>query len=156
MNMRKMLAAVSTVVLLITSGCATGPINTAESAAESGGSLMVYPMSREAADLVLQQSIKAQFPDQTIMPIGNGYRVYVRFLLDSHYFIATMVPARGTMPSGEVVDGYYFDVNQFGTMLISGKVRAGNLLEKITANANGVAKPIPMVISVLPIQKVSR
>ncbi len=148
MNMRKMLAAMSTMALLFLSGCVTTPYNTAETAKESNGALMVYPISKEVADSVLQQSIKEQFPDQTFLPVGNGYRVYVRFLLDDHNFVATMVPAKGTLPSGEVVDAYYFNVNQFGTMLISGRVRAGHLLEIITANANKVAKPVPMVISV--------
>lgn len=134
----------SSLFLIAAAGCTTTPYNTAE----TGGELLMYPVSKEVADKIILGAIKEQFPEHRPLPLPNGYRVYVRFVLDDHNFVASMVPAKGKLPSGQIVDGYYFNVNQYGTMLISGRVRAGNLLEKIIARANQASKPVPMLIAV--------
>ena len=130
-------------LLIATAGCTTTPYNSAE----TGGELQMYPVSKEVADKILLSAIKEQFPEHKPLPIPGGYRVYVRFVLDDHNFVASMVPARGKLPSGEIVDGFYFKVSQYGTMLISGRVRAGNLLEKIIHRANQVSTSVPMLIA---------
>ena len=139
------LATIFVTTAIATVGCATTR-STAHQASADASTHYMYPMTAEQADKVLIEAMKYQFPDAPIVRVELPYRGYFvtqRFLLDSHDFTSRMIPVKGSEQNGKTVDGFYFEVLDAGTMLISGSVRASSLFDKIIAIADNVAKPLP-------------
>lgn len=108
----------------------------------------VYPLTEEQANLIVAEAMSAEFSGSAISRVdfpNSGYRVTIRFALDSHDIVALYIPAKGKGPDGETLDGFVFEVNDSGTMAISGRRRANKLFEGIQQRANRVAAPVRLV-----------
>lgn len=110
----------------------------------------MYPLTDAQADRVLATAMASEFSGSPISRVefpNKGYTATMRFLLDSHQITAVRVPARGKAPepsaAGEaLVEGFYFEVNDAGTMLISGRNRASKVYERIVHEAGLLTKPL--------------
>ncbi|ARU05563.1 hypothetical protein CCO03_13510 [Comamonas serinivorans] len=114
------------------------------------GAALMYPLTDAQADRVLATAMASEFSGSPISRVefpNKGYTATMRFLLDSHQITAVRVPARGKAPepsaAGEaLVEGFYFEVNDAGTMLISGRNRASKVYERIVHEAGLLTKPL--------------
>ena len=108
----------------------------------------MFPVTPEQAHTILVTSITRQFPGSAASPVElpyPGYRIHIRFLLDTHDIVAYMVKVKGRDGSGRVVDGYAFEVDASGTMAIQGTIRADELFKGIQQEAAKLARPLPIV-----------
>lgn len=140
------LAILVIAAVMATAGCATTR-STAQDASSNVSTQYMHQITTEQADEVLIKAMTHQFPEAPIVRVElpyKGYFVTQRFLLDSQDFTARMVPTKGRDKQGKVVDGFYFEVIDAGTMPISGSVRASSLFDKINELANNIAKPLPI------------
>ncbi len=137
----KVISTLAVLGLLI--GCA-GTRSTASDPADA----WMYPLTNEQAERVLTEAMAAEFSGSALSRVdipNRGYKVTIRFALDSHDIVAVMVPAKGKTTDGEQVDGFVFEVNDSGTMAISGRRRANRLFEGIQNRASQVAPPVRLV-----------
>ena len=108
----------------------------------------MFPLSPEIADKILATAMVGEFAGNIISRVefpNNGYQTTIRFGLDSHTFIAFMIPVKGRTDKGELVHGFAFEVSHSGTMLISGPTRSNRLYNRIIHDANLVSNPLPIV-----------
>lgn len=91
-------------------------------------------MAREFAGSPIS---RVEFPNK-------GYQATIRFMLDSHTIVAYMVSAKGKTPNGGLVDGFYFEVSNAGTMPLSGGKRAGKVYESLVRDASLIAQALPV------------
>ncbi|ARU03433.1 hypothetical protein CCO03_00925 [Comamonas serinivorans] len=113
--------------------------------AGSAAPALMYPLSSEQADRLLATVMAGEFAGTPISRVdlpNPGYTATMRVLLDSHQITAVRVPARG-MRDGAPVDGYYFEVQDAGTLLFSGKQRARKVFERLTHDAGVLAPALP-------------
>lgn len=113
------------VLALFLTGCAV----TRSTEAPAGSTAQVYHLTAEQADHVLQMSMAEQFPGYAISSLAlpnKGYSVQLHFLLDYHTVSAYAV---------QKPDGYAFEVNSSGTMVLQGELKARGLFKKIVAHA---------------------
>jgi hypothetical protein len=68
----------------------------------------------------------------------------IRFAIDSHRIVVFYIPAKGRNETGEIVDGFVFEVAHEGTMA-RGVKYANDIFESLIEDATRVAKPIPFV-----------
>ena len=129
-------------VLAMLGGCS----HTNSMAPVGGATATMFPLSDEQADRVLATAMTSEFVGTPISRVefpNKGYTATIRFVLDSHQITAVRIPARGR--DGErMVEGFYFEVNDAGTMLISGRNRASKVYERALHEAGLLAKPLPM------------
>ncbi|WP_312806931.1 hypothetical protein [Comamonas sp.] len=112
----------------------------------SGQSPEMFPISAEQADRVLAVAMAGEFSDAVISRVElpyKGYTTTIRVLFDSHQITALMVPAKGKS-GDQTVDGFYFQVNDAGTLLFSGKARARGVFSRVLHEAQLVTKPLPL------------
>ena len=105
----------------------------------------MFPLSAEQADRLLATAMTSEFPGSAISRVefpNKGYTTTIRFLLDSHQITASMVAARG-LDGGKPVDGFYFEVNDAGTMPVSGGLRAGKVFDRLVHDASQLAPALP-------------
>jgi hypothetical protein len=105
----------------------------------------MYPLSDAQADRVLATAMASEFSGSPISRVefpNKGYTATMRFLFDSHQITAVRVPAKGR-DGEQTVEGFYFEVNDAGTMLISGRSRAGKVYERVIHEAGLLARPLP-------------
>jgi len=108
----------------------------------------VFVISQEQADRILATAISAQFPGSPISRVefpNKGYQATVRFMLDSHTFVAYMIAARGRAVDGSVKEGYAFEVSNSGTMPLSGGTRANELFQRLIRDASSISPAVPLV-----------
>ena len=147
MKRQRVLTMVSVFVVLSTLvGCSSSR----STAAGPGGpaEAVMFPLSAEQADKIIASAVAAEFPGKPVSRVefpNKGYQVTIRFALDSHTIVATMIPAKGRKPDGEVAEGFVFEVNDSGTMVISGRRRASKLFKRINERARVAAQPLPLV-----------
>lgn len=127
--------------------CLLGGCSHTTSMAPVGGTgpATMYPLSDEQADQVLATAMASEFPGAPISRVEfphKGYTATMRFLLDSHQITAVRVPAKGR-DGDRTVDGFYFEVNDAGTMLVSGRNRAGKVYERAVHEAGRLAGALP-------------
>lgn len=106
---------------------------------------LMYPMTDEQADRVMVTAMGSEFPDVPVSKVelpNKGYTATIRLLLDSHQITAVRIPAKGK-DGLNVVEGYYFEVNDAGTMMISGRQRASKVYNRLVHEAGLIAKPLP-------------
>lgn len=78
-----------------------------------------------------------------LRPPNKGYQATIKFLVDSHQIVATMVPSRGQAADGSVHSGYYFNVTHSGTMPLSGMSRSKRLRERLSEAATAISTSVP-------------
>ncbi|WP_423456081.1 hypothetical protein [Ottowia sp. VDI28] len=106
---------------------------------------MMFPLTDEQADRVLATAMASEFTGSPISRVefpNKGYTTTIRFLFDSHQITAVRIPAKG-IDGTQPVDGYYFEVNDAGTLLISGRSRATKVYERVVHEAGLLAKSLP-------------
>ena len=109
------------------------------------GAALMYPLTDAQADRVLATAMASEFSGSPISRVevpNKGYTATMRFLFDSHQITAVRVPAKGK-EGNRMVEGFYFEVNDAGTMLISGRSRAGKVYERVIHEAGLLARPLP-------------
>jgi hypothetical protein len=85
----------------------------------------MFPVTAEQANAVFVNSLSRQFAGSAMSPVElpyKGYRITIRFALDSHDIIAYMIRVKGRSPAGQLVEGYAFEGDASGTMAIQGTV----------------------------------
>lgn len=111
----------------------------------SGQRAQMFPLSAEQADRVLASVMASDFPDGVISRVefpNKGYTTTIRVLFDSHQITAVMVASKG-QEGTKLVDGYYFQVNDAGTLLISGKARARRVFQRLVQEASMISHALP-------------
>jgi len=107
----------------------------------------MFPISSEQADRILATATTGEFAGSAISRVefpNKGYQATIRFALDSHTIVAYMISAKGKKGDGTVVDGFYFEVSNSGTMPLSGGKRAKKLFERLVRDASVIATPTPI------------
>jgi len=107
----------------------------------------IFPVSAEMADRLVVTALTRKCPDNLISRVeypNKGYWVTIRFALDTHRIVVFYIPAKGRNETGEIVDGFVFEVAHQGTM-IRGIKYANDIFESLIEDATRVAKPIPFV-----------
>lgn len=106
----------------------------------SGEGTPVYFISSTEADQIMKSAMVEVFPRLPIMRVDapyQGYTASMNFALDQHSVTLMAVPANGSW-EGVVRSGYSFKVSQFGSIPITGSIKAGNLIkavERMTTNS---------------------
>lgn len=143
--MRTLAYAALALGILTISGCASAPARTPGTYVSQ--SEPVFLISEAQADQILVDAMNVEFGTSPIVRVehpNKGYQTTIKFLVDSHQIVATMVPSRGRKADGTVEDGYYFNVTHSGTMPLSGIARSKRLRKRLS-NAAAALSP-----SVLP------
>ncbi|WP_028603652.1 hypothetical protein [Ottowia thiooxydans] len=131
--------------LLAIAGVLSGCASTNSMAPVGGAAPTMFPLSDEQADRVLATAMGSEFTGSPISRVefpNKGYTTTIRFLFDSHQITAVRVPAKG-IDGAQTVDGYYFEVNDAGTLLISGRSRATKVYERVVHEAGLLTKALP-------------
>lgn len=132
--------------LMFLLGCA-GTMSTLGTGLD-GSQPKMFPLSSEAAEKVLATSMEGEFPGLAISKVdypNKGLQVTKRVLLDYHTYTAYMIPVNGRNEKGDIVNGYFFEVNHSGTLLIQGPARASNLFDRIIREATLMSGgPLPL------------
>jgi hypothetical protein len=108
----------------------------------------VFLLSAEQAEKILATAMAAQFAGNPISRVefpNKGYQATVRFLLDSHTFMAYMIAAKGRASDGTVKSGFAFEVSNSGTMPLSGGSRASDLFQRLIRDASAISSAVPLV-----------
>ncbi len=134
------------IILIFIAGCA-GRLSTLETGLD-GSQPKMFPLSSESAERVLAIAMEKEFPGLAVVKVDypqKGLQVIRRFLLDYTTYTAYMIAAKGRNNKGEIVAGYFFEVNHSGTMLIQGPVMASNLYDYIIREATLMSGgPLPL------------
>lgn len=126
------------------SGCASAPARTPGTYVSQ--SEPVYLITEAQADQILVDAMNAEFGTAPIVRIEHpnpGYQATIKFLIDSHQIVATMVPSRGVASDGTVRDGFYFNVTHSGTMPLSGIARSNRLKQRLSKAATALSPSVP-------------
>ncbi|MBA4802428.1 MAG: hypothetical protein H2040_11245 [Euryhalocaulis sp.] len=113
---------------------------------ETGAGIM-FPVDEQTADQILASAMSRQFSGSPISRVtlpNPGYQTTIRFLLDSHTVVAYMIPVSSLSTEGEMIEGFYFEVSNSGTMPISGGNNADQLYDLIIEYAEREADPLPI------------
>ena len=140
---RLILAALAASAFAI-SGCASAPARTPGTYVSQ--SEPVYLITEAQADQILVDAMNAEFGTAPIVRIEHpnpGYQATIKFLIDSHQIVATMVPSRGVASDGTVRDGFYFNVTHSGTMALSGIARSNRLKQRLSKAATALSPSVP-------------
>ena len=96
----------------------------------------IYRLTQNQAFAIAYNSIVAVLPGRKITEINGpvrGYQTYLRFVLDTYTQVVMVIPAKGTTSSGEVIDGFYFEISGRGSLFIQGKIKNTELRDTIQA-----------------------
>jgi len=141
---RALISAALVIGVLTLNGCASAPARTPGTYVNR--SEPVYLITEVQADQVLVDAMNVEFGTAPIVRIehpNKGYQATIKFLIDSHQIVATMVPSKGVSSDGSVRDGYYFNVTHSGTMPLSGIPRSNRLRERLTKAATALSPSVP-------------
>lgn len=125
------------------SGCASAPARTHGTYVSQ--SEPVYLITEAQADQILVDAMNVEFGTSPIVRVehpNRGYQATIKFLIDSHQIVATMVPSRGVASDGTVRDGFYFNVTHSGTMPLSGIARSNRLKERLSKAATALSPTV--------------
>lgn len=142
--MKALVSAALAVGVLALSGCASAPARTPGTYVSQ--SEPVYLITEAQADQILVDTMNVEFGTAPIVRIDSpnkGYQATIRFLIDSHQIVTTMVPSQGRAADGSVQAGYYFNVTHSGTMPLSGIARAKRTRERISEAATAISPSVP-------------
>lgn len=104
-----------TTFALLATGCSQS-----QSTASGGtpGRERIYRLSGDEALAIAQTTILRAFPGRRVEPIEGpirGFSTYTRMMLDTFTQQILVIPVRGNAPTGEMIDGYSFEVSGSGT-----------------------------------------
>ncbi|WP_295207187.1 hypothetical protein [uncultured Brevundimonas sp.] len=142
--MKRLVYAALVTSTLVVGGCASAPARTPGTYVSQSES--VYLITEAQADQILVDAMNAEFGTAPILRIEHpnpGYQATIKFLIDSHQIVATMVPSRGVASGGAVRDGFYFNVTHSGTMPLSGIARSNRLKERLSKAATALSPSVP-------------
>lgn len=142
--MRTLAYAALALGILTISGCASAPARTPGTYVSQ--SEPVFLISEAQADQILVDAMNVEFGTSPIVRVehpNKGYQTMIKFLVDSHQIVATMVPSRGRKADGTVEDGYYFNVTHSGTMPLSGIARSKRLRKRLSNAAAALSPSVP-------------
>jgi len=142
--MKRLVFAVLVAGALVVGGCASAPAMTPGNYVRR--SEPVYLITEGQADQILVDAMNAEFGTAPIVRIEHpnpGYQATIKFLIDSHQIVATMVPSRGVASGDAVRDGFYFNVTHSGTMPLSGIARSNRLKDRLNDAATGLSPSVP-------------
>lgn len=142
--MKRLVYAALVAGALVISGCASAPARAPGTYVSQ--SEPVYLITETQADQILVDAMNVEFGTSPIVRIeqpNRGYQATIKFLIDSHQIVATMVPSRGRKADGTVQDGFYFTVTHSGTMPLSGIARSNRLRERLTKAATALSPSVP-------------
>jgi hypothetical protein len=94
----------------------------------------VYRVSQEQAFAIAYNAIATVLPGRKISEIDGavkGYSTWFRFVLDTYTQQVLVIPAKGTTVTGDVVEGFYFEVSGSGSSVIQGRAKNVALYEAI-------------------------
>lgn len=118
---------------------------TIDTASRSGGNF--YVMTTEQAENVMKEAMTKNFQRQPISNVSVpnfGYTAEIFFALDRHAITLTAVPASSIDGNGARVSGYYFSVDHFGSMPLTGGSRARAVLADAQSIAEANFPSVPM------------
>lgn len=107
----------------------------------------MYPIAQDQADKILAQSLAEEFPDSSIVRVElpfKGYQATWRIAFTSHDFTLRMRPAKGITPEGKTVDGYTFEVLDYGSLMFEVAVIRPGLIARVREKLNAVVQPLPI------------
>lgn len=142
--MKRLVFAVLVAGALVVGGCASAPAMTPGNYVRR--SEPVYLITEGQADQILVDAMNAEFGTAPIVRIEHpnpGYQATIKFLIDSHQIVATMVPSRGVASGDAVRDGFYFNVTHSGTMPLSGIARSNRLKDRLNDAATALSPSVP-------------
>lgn len=143
---KKTICAAIIIVAATTMGCTTTATNPISIDTKTSISQM-YPIAQEQAEQILAQSLAEEFPDSSIVRVElpfKGYQATYRLGSTSHDFTLRMRPAKGISPDGNVVDGYTFDVLDYGSLLFEATYMRPGLISRVRTKLNAAAHPLPV------------
>lgn len=146
-EMKKFVCLALAAGALAISGCASAPAMTPGSYVKTNEP--VFLISEAQADQILLDAMNVEFGTSPIVRVehpNKGYQATIKFLVDSHQIIATMVPSKGRAANGSVADGYYFYVTHSGTMPLSGIARSGRMRERLANAATAISPSVPSAL----------
>jgi hypothetical protein len=141
---KRLIYAALAIGALAIGGCASAPAMTPGNYVRQ--SEPVYLITESQADQILVDAMNAEFGTSPIVRVehpNRGYQATIKFLIDSHQIVATMVPSRGLASDGTVRDGFYFNVTHSGTMPLSGIARSNRLKERLSKAATALSPSVP-------------
>lgn len=97
---------------------------------------VIYRIEQEQAFAIAYNSIVAVLPGRKITEINGpvrGYSTWFRFILDTYTQVVMVVPIEGTTSSGEVVEGFSFEVSGSGSSVVQGQVKNFKLRDEVQA-----------------------
>jgi hypothetical protein len=130
---------------LLAAGCSSTQSMIGSGADRSSATM--FPLSAEQADRILATAMAGEFAGSPVSRVefpNKGYQATIRFMLDSHTIIGYMIATKGKATDGSLVDGFYFEVANSGTMPLSGGNRAKKLFERLVRDASMIARPLPL------------
>ena len=139
-------AAFVFVIFALVSGCSS-TLSTASGDGDKAAP-RVFLITAEQAERIIATAITAQFSGSPISRVefpNKGYQATVRFLLDSHTFVAYMIAAKGRSSDGTIQPGFAFEVSNSGTMPLSGGSRASDLFQRLIRDASALSPATPLV-----------
>lgn len=134
------------IIVIAAMGCtttATYPISVDSKTSVS----QMYPIAQEQADKILAQSLAEEFPDSSIVRVElpyKGYQATWRISVASHDFTLRMLPAKGIAPDGKIVDGYTFEVLDYGALMFEVAVVRPGLIARVQEKLNATVRPLPV------------
>ena len=134
MKIRFLLPTMAFALLTACASTVTAPVDA------SGDGTPVYLISTQEADSIMKKAMVEVFPKLPIMKVEaphSGYTASMDFLLDSHSVTLAAIPSKG-MFNGVERDGYSFQVSQYGSIPITGGIKANNLIEAVERMTSGV------------------
>lgn len=127
-------------------GCTTTATNPISVDSKTSISQM-YPITQEQADKILAQSLAEEFPKSSIVRVElpyKGYQATWRIGFTSHDFTLRMLPAKGTTSDGKMVEGYTFEVLDYGSLMFEVAVIRPGLIARVREKLNAAARPLPV------------
>ena len=128
---------------LLATGCATSSTTLARP--DHGEGQVIYRISEAQAFTIVLDAYAALLPKQSMDDIveggRRGYNADQRFALDWYHHRVLVVPALGTDANGTEVRGYWFEFSGSGSMIVSGRIKHDDLVQRIQAelDATGTA-----------------
>lgn len=143
---KKTTCAAIIIVAACSLGCTTTATNPISVDSKTSISQM-YPIAQDQADKILAQSLAEEFPKSSIVRVElpfKGYQATWRIGFTSHDFTLRMLPAKGTTPDGKIVEGYTFEVLDYGSLMFEVAVIRPGLITRVREKLNAAALPLPV------------
>lgn len=125
-------------------GCSSTYSSRDDSGSVAGAN--IFALSLEDAQLVMEDAMQKEFPDDRIEDVlqpHRGYKAKLRFVADIDVITVYAVRGAGKSASGKTVEGYYFEVHRSGTYPVGGIPKAKAVLERVVEGASRLSEAMP-------------